>query len=251
MDSTPLWANTPGGGQACAFTVYGAWGYEAGERSERLVALWAQGGRARASTWVTFFRLLAGAPRLVVTDHDTTTIAGAQRAFPGVTIRLCRWHLRRNFTEKIAIPVVGTDLDHPLRTAGSVAFDTAPGWKAFKSIADRLELEPPKRKLLDQWIRSRDGLLSVELAVPGLPDHWGNGPVEQALRQVRDQIERRAFCYRNAARMNLLLELIRLRINRHDDVDAYAAAIRTHLQAARTLPRQLTIRDPRGNPSLR
>ena len=49
-----------------------------------------------------------------------------------------------------------------------------------------------------------------------------------------------------------MLELVRLRLNRADDPTAYAAAIRAHLDAnGGQLARQGSIRDPRGQYSLR
>jgi hypothetical protein len=65
-------------------------------------------------------------------------------------------------------------------------------------------------------------------------------------------MEPRAFCYRNAERTNRMLELVRLRLNRADDPVAYAAAIRGYLDTnGGRLVRQGSIRDPRGQYSLR
>jgi hypothetical protein len=62
-----------------------------------------------------------------------------------------------------------------------------------------------------------------------LPPHYATGAVEDVIAVVRQHLERRAWCFRNLARMNLLLGLMRLTINHHDDAGHYAAAIKAHL----------------------
>lgn len=85
-----------------------------------------------------------------------------------------------------------------------------------------------------------------------VPNHHSTGAIDEELARVREFMEPRAFCYRNAERTNRLLELVRLRLNRCDDPLNYAPAIRTHLDAhSGWLGRQGTVRDPRGSTSLR
>lgn len=65
-------------------------------------------------------------------------------------------------------------------------------------------------------------------------------------------MEPRTFCYRNAERPNRMLELVRLRLNRHDDLVVYARLLREHLDTnGGRLGRQGMVRDPDGQPSLR
>jgi hypothetical protein len=76
--------------------------------------------------------------------------------------------------------------------------------------------------------------------------------MDEELARVREFMEPRAFCYRNAERTNRLLELGRLRLNRCDDPLVYARAIRAHLDAnAGKLGPQGEVRDARGHASLR
>ena len=84
-----------------------------------------------------------------------------------------------------------------------------------------------------------------------LPPHHASGAVDAALPRIREFMEPRAFCYRNAGRTNRMLELVRMRINLADDADAYAAAIRAYLDAGGPLTAQGAIRDPVGTQSLR
>src|SRR5665811_1631107 len=62
-----------------------------------------------------------------------------------------------------------------------------------------------------------------------LPEHYSNGALEPKLRDVRSMLERRKWAFRNRARLNLLLELVRLRLNRHDDRARWATLIRAHI----------------------
>ncbi len=57
------------------------------------------------------------------------------------------------------------------------------------------------------------------------------GAADVVLLQVRTAIARRAFCYRNQPRTALMLELMRLRLNRVDDETTYAHDIRANLDA--------------------
>ena len=84
---------------------------------------------------------------------------------------------------------------------------------------------------LNNWVLNHDAGLLTEFAAGPLPDHHSNGAAEAALREVRQLIGNRAFCFRNAERTNRLLELARLRLNKVDDVGHYAAEIRKYLEA--------------------
>lgn len=65
-------------------------------------------------------------------------------------------------------------------------------------------------------------------------------------------LQARRFCFRNAARTNLLVGLMRLELNGQANERHYAEIIRDHLQARGAQPgRQLAITDTRGTYSLR
>ena len=245
LDSTALHANQADGGAGVVFSLHAAYGYDPGSTRGRLVALHAAPGAASQATWRQFLRSLPGQPRLVVTDQDAATIGAVRSAFPSSTIRLCRWHLKRNLSQAIN-PIIGKDRAHPLAVAAETAFDDQTGWTAFKELVATLD-----RPVLDRWVKGREQLLSTEFAATDLPDHWGNGSVEQVLNLVRGRLARRAFCFRNAERTNRMLELVRIHLNREDDAGRYATAIRQHLTTNGRPSHQLTIKDPAGAPSLR
>lgn len=64
-----------------------------------------------------------------------------------------------------------------------------------------------------------------------MPPVYGNGAIEAPLARVREVLEPRRWTFRNRARMDLLLELVRLADLHADDPRAYAADLRQHLQA--------------------
>ena len=106
---------------------------------------------------------------------------------------------------------------------------------------------------LGAWVNSVDAEVTAQVALrASLPQHHSTGALEEVLAKVRECMEPRAFCSRNAERTSRMLELVRLRLNRADDPVAYAAAMRGHLDAnGGRLASQGGIRDRRGQYSLR
>ena len=105
---------------------------------------------------------------------------------------------------------------------------------------------------VDEWVQRHNAQITDQVIHrDALPPHHASSAVDAALRRIREFMEPRAFCYRNAERTNRMLELVRLCINRADDADAYAAAVRDYLDAGGPLSAQGTIRDPAGTQSLR
>lgn len=75
-----------------------------------------------------------------------------------------------------------------------------------------------------------------------LPAHYATGVIEPKLDDVREMLERRRWTFRNRRRMNTLLELVRLRLNRTADVAVWASLIRADLEAnggRRSHPRRM------------
>lgn len=138
-----------------------------------------------------------------------------------------------------------TSFGHPAMALLNDAFRSPAGWSAFKKGVKGIGI--------DRWIHSYDQAVKDQTKRRAkLPDHHSTGALDEVLAKVREFMEPRAFCYRNAARTNRMLELVRLRLNRADDPLAYAAAIRAHLDAnGGRVACQGSIRDPRGQYSLR
>jgi len=248
LDAKPYKVNLPGGGKGPAFTVLAVHGYLSPfrERDGRLWAVRAVPGAVTAAKWARFLQELSGSPVMAVTDHDTTTISGIRKAFPDTTVRLCRHHLGEILYGKLDSALPAGDDEHPLRQAARGALNSLERWRQFRVDATAHGLFQ-----VTNWITQVDRLLTAEFAVDDLPNVRGNGAVENDLRQLANVIGNRAFCFKNAERTNRLLQLARLHINREDDVDRYAADIRTHLEAGKDIATQGRIRDEWGAPSLR
>lgn len=75
-----------------------------------------------------------------------------------------------------------------------------------------------------------------------IPPVYSNGAVEQSLRELKAIIQPRRFAFRNRARMNTLLTLMRQAMLRVDNVADYSADIRAYLEAHNGHP-QRTYRD--------
>lgn len=225
-----------------AFYVLGVFGYPAGSRRGRVWALHAC-PRGRQTDWKRLLDTLPGEPALVVCDDDTAIRNAASQRWPNAYIKLCEHHLRATALDKT--PATEKAFEHPTMERLNEAFKTPDGWKAFKAVAVGGELP--------EWVAANDRKVSDQVSRRAtLPAHHSTGALDEVLAKVREFMEPRAFCYRNAERTNRMLNLVRLRLNRADDPVAYASAIRKHLdEHGGQLPAQGAIKDPPGRPSLR
>lgn len=226
-----------------AFTVLGAYGYPARSSKGRVWALRAS-PQQRSADWERLLRSLPGQPHLVVCDDDPAIHRAVAKVWPQAFVKLCEHHLRAGAIR--AMTSYGlTSFGHPAMALLNDAFRSPAGWKAFKKGVKGIGVQ--------SWISQYDQAISEQTKRrPALPDHHSTGALDEVLAKVREFMEPRAFCYRNAERTSRMLELVRLRLNRADDPSAYAAAIRAHLDAnGGRLGRQGAIRDARGQYSLR
>lgn len=122
------------------------------------------------------------------------------------------------------------------------ALRSTAGWEAYKAGMRGIDVEA--------WIERRDQWITRQVRRrPYIPAHYLIGAIEMPLQQVREFMEPRAFCYRNAERTNQMLELVRLRLNKLDDPVPYARHSRSYLDTTGGfLPAQGAIRDPIGDP---
>jgi hypothetical protein len=245
LDSTPFYAEMPIIGTGRVFEVLCVTGYEAGATKSRVLALKAV-TRANKASWSTLLRSRPGVPTLVISDEDPVLMPLVGPLWPSATLRLCRWHLRQRFNLQLRRLNIENSPTHPINLVAGHAFDDLPSWRKLKAAVRRHGGAD-----LNNWVLNHDAGLLTEFAAGPLPDHHSNGAAEAALREVRQLIGNRAFCFRNAERTNRLLELARLRLNKVDDVGHYAAEIRKYLEAGGRLTPQLTVKDKLGRPSLR
>ncbi len=230
LDSTEFQdTNVRTGEQRQLFAVLAVWGYPAGGEKGRL---WRLGAvpRDTTETWAEFLAELPGKPALVVCDRDLAIIGGVQQRWgkgkDAVPIHLCEHHL---FARGVAaLERDGIAYGDPLRELLNVAFQSLAGWDAFDTAVAADPRAVSGRKWVAHW-RKRMRVQTARRA--SIPAHYANGAVEDPLKMVRQVIDRRKFAFRNRARMNLLLELVRLRVLRADSVRTYAEDIRAHLVA--------------------
>jgi hypothetical protein len=122
--------------------------------------------------------------------------------------------------------------DRELHELLNAAFTSPAAWRAFEAEVRR----NPGRRELNRWVTHWAPLLQTQIMrratqPAGVPGHWANGAIEDPIRIAREVIGDRAWTLRNRTRLNLLLDLVRLRINKLDSQAAYATAIRKHLDA--------------------
>lgn len=243
LDSTWFMVtNRRTGDTSRAFSVLAAYGYDTGADKGRVLGFHAA-PRQDQATWEAFLRTLPGRPRLVVCDDDRAIVPAVRSVWNKVA-HLCEYHLRANVLKPMARYGL-TARGAPEMALLNDAFRSTAGWKTFKAGMRGVTVEA--------WIDSYDWWITRQVRRRRyIPAHYSTGALEMPLQQVREFMEPRAFCYRNAERTNRMLELVRLRLNKLDDPVTYARHIRQYLDATGgRLPTQGTIRDRIGAPSLR
>ena len=148
--------------------------------------------------WADFLATLAGKPRVVICDDDNNHQARGPHALVA--------------------------RDSPLHDALNHAFHSSE--EVGETLRDKVrELGSPA---LQRWMKGKCRMMATQLSRRGEIDVYSNDAIEAPIRTVRQGIERRAWCVRNRAQMDLLLEMMRLRLNKVDSVDAYSRLIRDH-----------------------
>ncbi len=111
---------------------------------------------------------------------------------------------------------------------------------------------------LERWIAVSAATIEAQFARRALTAHRPDMPrttaaLEQLTRPIVAALYPRRHAFKNRERLNRLLTLLQLHINGDDDVQAYARAIRRHLELneGRPLVPRRAIADPAGSPSLR
>ncbi len=139
-------------------------------------------------------------------------------------IHLCEHHL---FERGLArLKQDGVSFNQPVRKLPRGAFKTRKGWDAFDAAVTADPGLPNTARWVDFWRKDMQAQTSRRRAIPR---HYANGAVEDPIKVVRQVLERRAWCFRNRKRMDLLLQLVALRIRRVDDERVYANDIREFL----------------------
>lgn len=222
------------------FVVLAAWGYEAGSPQGRLWRVEAR-PNDRTADWVAFLRALPGTPKSVVYDGERSIRQASRQHFGNlVPTHICEHHLHVNVLKALAVDEA-KGLTGPPRALLNDAFHGPKEWQAFRTATQQSGGQALKKWVAywDQIITSQTGLRRI------LPAHYSTGPLDRALDTIRQATESRKWTFRNRERMNQLLDLIRLRINRRDNPEAWAELIRQHLEANNGKPvRARQLSDP-------
>jgi hypothetical protein len=201
-----------------------------------------------AQDWAAFLATLPGKPRVIVCDDDTNIKGGIKAHWyqgRGVLIHSCEHHLYER--ARNAMNTDNVPRDSPIHQALRVAFHSQGEWDVLRDVV-RIEGSPALKK----WMSKKNQMVTAQLARRSEVSIYSNGAIEAPIRVIREGIEKRSWCFRNRARMDLLLEMMRLHLNKVDAVDAYAQAIREQLLNTNGVPLAKRKQwDPAGVSSLR
>lgn len=210
------------------FVVLAAWGYPDSGGPGRLWRLEAR-PTGLDTDWAEFLAALPGKPRSVVCDGDSAIVSGARMRWggghSGVPIHLCELHMRNDAMQALVVDGLGAD-SGLLSTVLASAFESNASWKRFVDVVSARPDAPATATWVSRW----NARMAVQTARRGsLPAHYDCVALEAPLADVRLLLEKRKTVFRNRVRMNLLLGLLRLRINRHADPVQWAKLIRQHI----------------------
>jgi len=248
LDSTHFKGNLPGGGSGRIYYVYVVCAWDPIQRQSRVISLVPR-PREDGATWEAVLRSRPNQPEMVVADKATALQKSIPVAWPNTTWRLCRWHLRSGaeaLNYQLRFSGIDLNLDHPITSRAKDCFNDLAHWTDFRRMVNLHGSSEMKT-----WVRNQNPWLRAEFAEGLTGQPWSNGAAELALTRVKAAIAKRAFCYKNLERTALMLELVRLRLNRMDDETVYARDIRAFLEGGGQLAPTLSLRDPLGRPSLR
>lgn len=207
------------------FVVLAAWGYEAGSTRGRL---WRVEARPNDKTadWVAFLEALPGTPQSVVYDGERSIRTASRQHFGNlVPTHICEHHLYKNALKALAVDEA-KGLDGPPRALLNDAFHGPKEWQAFRKAAQQSGCTS-----LIKWVTYWDQIITTQTGLRRiLPAHYSTGPLDRAIDTIRQATESRKWTFRNRERMNQLLDLIRLHINRRDTPEGWAELIRQHLE---------------------
>ena len=235
------------GDKSRLFSVLFAYGYPSDGTKPRMWKI-AASPSDTAQHWDDFLSTLPGKPRVLVCDDDDNIKAGVrQHWFKGkpVYIHSCEHHLY--LRARKAMDADGVEHDSPIHEALNKAFRSPEDWDVLRDVV-RVTGSPA----LQKWMKSKNRMVITQASRRSETSVCSNGAIEAPIQVVREGIERRAWCFRNLARMNLLLEMMRLRLNKVDNADAYTLLIRDDVVAVRGNPLSRRKQwDPKGVASLR
>jgi hypothetical protein len=236
-----------------AFDVFCAVGYRAGKpRLWRAEAF----PTAHSANWDAFLGSLRGEPRRVVCDAHGGMLQAIEARWPDAELHQCEWHLQHALERLLAKEARSNPSAalEELRERAEGALAGPSFWRPFAQAARAVENES-----LDRWIAVNGPTIESQFARRRPPSRrpadmpLTTAALEQLTRPISAALYRRRYALKNRERLNRLLMLLQLHVNRDDDVRAYAKSIRAWLESngGRPVGRRRAIADPAGSSSLR
>ncbi len=216
-DGTPRPAQT-------AYAVLGAYGYPSGSGQGQLWRVAVRGAGDKVE-WESFLRSLPGDPSWVVSDQDRSIATAVRNAWPNAIHYFCEAHLRMLAEE--SLEAEGQPRYGPAWKAARGAFGDSQRWADFVAELNAAGV----RKTL-AWAMKKEPMVlrQIGLCQPGRPRSTGG--LEDPLKDIRDRrLGMRRLNFRNAKRLEVLLNLMLLDLRKDADEDRYADIIRRHLLA--------------------
>lgn len=195
------------------FTILAAAGYKDDEKGK----LWLLRAYPSdtADSWADFLSQLSGFPKWVVYDGDRAIKPAVFKSsvFLGHTTLLhySEHHLYVNAKKNLKKDGHSGYKTETMLLLGE-AFKTLKGWEAFKSHVKEKGLVNTTT-----WVDYWDTQVCDQLRNRKQVGKYSTGGVEPLLNIVKDELSRRSWTFRNLNRMNLLLGLISIRLNRQDN----------------------------------
>ena len=217
------WTNPRTGTTEQLFSILAVWGYPANSPDGSLWALRAVPSDTKAA-WKEFLSSKTGTPALVIYDGDLAIAPAVRETFAGVPLHLCEHHFYVNGTKALA-----KDGEHGMgnrfRTLLNEAAHSPRDWAAFRRAVTTAGLVTT-----GAWVAHWDAQIAAQTAWRNrIPAHYSTGALDPKIADIRQMLERRRWTFRNATRMNHLLELIRLHLSRQDNPSDWAKVIREEL----------------------
>lgn len=230
LDSTTFFGTNPITGKGMAlYSILAAYGYDKDGSHGRLVQVEAS-PTADGAAWAEFLALLPGKPLSIVCDQDNSISAGIDKRWgQWAAVNLvhhCEHHIMKQAEKQFESDVIAPK--DPVRNLFRGALKSSERWAEFVAeVRSRPELI-----LTNRWVASNMDRLRGQIhGRSRIPPVYSNSRVEQVLREFNADLRPRAFAFRNRARLNHLLTLMRLATLRVDNPTKYAAEIRDHLEA--------------------
>ena len=214
---------TPRAGQT-AYAVLGVYGYPSGSGQGQLWRVAVRGAGDKVE-WESFLRSRPGNPSWVVSDQDRSIATAVRKAWPGAIHYSCEAHLR--MLAQDSLEAEGQPRYGAAWKAARGAFGDTQRWSDFVA-----ELNAAGARTTVAWAMKKEPMVLRQIGLYQPDRPRSTGGLEDPLKDIRDRrLGMRRLNFRNAKRLEVLLNLMLLDLRKDADEDLYADIIRRHLLA--------------------